>query len=219
MKLVFISDTHGMHDQLSLPPCDILFHCGDLTSDMGQANLRNFCIWFDNQVAKHKVFIAGNHDGAFEVWPDQARELVRQYCKPNVHYLEDSGVTIECIKIWGSPVQPRFHDWHFNRNRGADIKRHWDMIPRDTEILLTHGPAVGYGDWSPYDKVHTGCEDLLNALMEIKPRFHAYGHIHNGYGVRWLEDTCLINASSCNERYKIVNPPIVINYDPATKTL
>jgi Icc-related predicted phosphoesterase len=217
MRLTFISDTHSKHNDLKLEPCDILIHCGDLTKDIGQADLRIFCKWFDEQNAKHKIFIAGNHDGAFEKWPDLAKLMVKEYCKENVHYLQDSGVEIEGIKFWGSPVTPEFYNWFFNRTRGEEIKRHWDMIPDGTDVLVTHGPPVGFGDWSPCDKVSTGCIDLLYAIQRIKPKIHACGHIHNGYGVRNLEDIMMINAASCNENYKVENKPIEVDYDTATK--
>jgi len=53
------------------------------------------------------------------------------------------GTTIEDLKFWGSPVQPEFFNWAFNRERGEDICKHWDLIPDDTDILITHGPAFG----------------------------------------------------------------------------
>jgi predicted phosphodiesterase len=33
VKICFISDTHDLHDQVTLPPADILVHAGDLTMD------------------------------------------------------------------------------------------------------------------------------------------------------------------------------------------
>ena len=217
MRLTFISDTHSKHNDLKLEPCDILIHCGDLTEDIGQADLRYFCKWFDEQNAKHKIFIAGNHDGAFEKWPDLAKAMVKEYCKENVHYLRDSGVEIEEIKFWGSPVTPEFYNWFFNRKRGEEIKRHWDMIPDGTDVIITHGPPFGSGDWSIYDRVATGCVDLLDTIQRIKPKIHACGHIHSGYGRRRIDDTMLINAASCNENYKIAHKPITVDYDPTTQ--
>jgi Icc-related predicted phosphoesterase len=127
---------------------------------------------------------------------------------PSAIYLEDSGCEIDGIKFWGSPYTPTFFNWYFNRDRGAAIKRHWDMIPEGTDALITHGPPKGFLDWNPQDKFHCGCEDLLDRVMEIQPQVHAFGHIHSGYGQTVVGDTSLINASICDHRYQPVNAPI-----------
>lgn len=36
MKFVAISDTHGKHDQLTLPPGDLLIHSGDISMKGGE---------------------------------------------------------------------------------------------------------------------------------------------------------------------------------------
>lgn len=39
---------------------------------------------------------------------------------------------------------------------------------------------TGYGDTTKSDK-HVGCAELLNTVTKrVKPKFHVYGHIHNG---------------------------------------
>jgi hypothetical protein len=48
-------------------------------------------------------------------------KLLAEY--PTVIYLNDSGVEIDGLKFWGSPVQPYFHNWAFNRI-GDDICKH-----------------------------------------------------------------------------------------------
>ena len=77
----------------------------------------------------------------------------------NVHYLCDSGLEFEGLKIWGSPYTPTFGKWNFMRNRGDEIKKHWDLIPSDVDILVTHGPPYGIFD-ETIDGIHAGCEDL-----------------------------------------------------------
>lgn len=213
MKIVIVSDTHGRHDQVTLPSGDLLIHCGDCTDDAGQASLRSFLGWMEKQPFAHKILIAGNHDWAFEKWPDAARRMV-ELAAPSVTYLQDSGCEIDGIKFWGSPVTPTFYNWAFNRDRGPKIKAHWDLIPDGTDVLISHGPPKGFLDFNKADKFHCGCEDLLNRIMEINPKLHCFGHIHQGYGNTMLENTSLINASVVNERYLVTNAPYV--YDLAT---
>lgn len=214
-KLVFLSDTHGLHDKVTVPAGDVLIHSGDCTNDIGQKSLRDFLIWFEQQPCPHKILVAGNHDGAFEKWPNLARAMVKEF-SPSTWYLQDSGLTLKLedrnIKFWGSPYQPEFFNWHFNLPRGPELKRHWDMIPDDTDVLITHGPPHGFLDLSAFGNEHCGCRDLKEALYRVEPDVHAFGHIHHGYGTAtYVGDsghkTTLLNASICNEKYQPVNHP------------
>jgi len=156
---------------------------------------------------KYKVVIAGNHDFCFE---DDRKEAAEQ-CLTNkdIIYLNDTGTTIEGLKLWGSPVQPEFFNWAFNRERGEDICKHWGLIPDDTDILITHGPAFGILD-RVMEGEKVGCRDLLDRVKKIKPKIHAFGHIHEDYGVFEQGGTTFVNASNVNRNYWLVNPPIVV---------
>lgn len=211
MRIVAISDTHGLHGQLpKLPDGDVLVHAGDFTYDAGQAALRSFLRWFESQPHKRKVFIAGNHDWAFEKWNGPARAMVKELA-PSADYLEDSGVEIDGIRFWGSPYQPEFCGWAFNRKRGPEIAHHWAKIPNGTDVLITHGPPKGILDISGFDNESCGCADLLEAVNRIKPKLHVFGHIHHGYGQKVIDGTTFINASICNERYQPINNPWIMN--------
>ena len=206
MTFVAISDTHNIHTPMQLPDGDVLIHAGDVTGKGTEAQVQHFLAWFSAQPHRHKIFIAGNHDFYFEL---AQPERIAAMIPDNVIYLNDSGVTIEGIKIWGSPVQPWFFDWAFNRKRGTDIKKHWDLIPDDTDILITHGPAHKRLDRVIRGNEAVGCVDLLKAIERVAPKFFICGHIHEAYGVIEEEKTTFINASVLNENYKMTNQPIV----------
>ena len=53
-----------------------------------------------------------------------------------------------------------------------------------------------------------GCEELLKKVTEVKPKIHAFGHIHEGYGMVQKAGTTFINASNLNFRYQYTNPPV-----------
>ncbi len=204
MKFVAISDTHGQHLKLKLPKGDVIIHAGDISKRGEEHEVLDFLNWFKNLDYEYKLFIAGNHDFYFE---KKSSKLVKKIIPSNVIYLQNSGVTIENITIWGSPITPWFYDWAFNRARGEQIKQHWDLMPTNTAILITHGPVYGYLDNTIYgDKV--GCQDLLNKVQEIKPKIHVCGHIHEGYGEITDSNTHFINASVLNENYTLINNPI-----------
>lgn len=215
-----ISDTHTYHFNMKLPKGDVLIHAGDMTFTGKFPELIKFNRWLGRQDFAHKIFIAGNHDKTFESHASYAESLV-----PNGTYLRDEMTEVEGIKIWGSPWQPWFFNWAFNLQRGDEIKKKWDLIPNDTDILITHGPPHGHGDevkasYSSNKGDRVGCYDLYTALHRVKPKVHIFGHIHEGYGITKLHSDndiihC-INASSCTEHYDLVNKPIVFDYDKET---
>lgn len=211
-KLVLISDTHGKHHGMpKIPLGDVLIHAGDFShGDIGGVD--NFLRWFSRQPHPHKVFIAGNHDALCETAPALFQRMLKDF--PHLTYLQDSGATICGLKFWGSPVTPPFMQWHFMRERGAVIKRHWDMIPEGTDVLVTHGPPKRFHDWSDFGNEHCGCADLWDAIRRVGPHLHVFGHIHGGYGQTKLSQSkremLLVNASVCDEGYNPRNPAQVV---------
>jgi Icc-related predicted phosphoesterase len=207
MQLVLISDTHGYHHDLKLPSGDVLLHTGDVSRRGRESEVVDFLTWFAKQNYTYKIFIAGNHDFFFE---QESPEKVAAMIPEGVIYLNDSGVTIEGIQFWGSPVQPRFFDWAFNRDRGADINRHWQLIPPDVDVLLTHGPPHGILDRTT-DGQEVGCEMLLKRVGEVKPQLAVFGHIHEGYGMVEKDGVVYVNASVLDVRYRLVNEAVVFS--------
>lgn len=209
MKIVAISDTHNAHDKVTIPECDILIHGGDESYRGRKEEIEAFAKWFDKQPAKHLVWIPGNHSLGVEAhWPG-SKHWFSDLC-PRAHVLMHSDVTVEGVKIWGSPVTPWFHDWAWNVLRGEAIKKYWDLIPTDTSIVVTHGPPHGMLDKvSPgtLREMSVGCEELMKAMLRIKPKLHIFGHIHEGSGVQTFMDTIYCNASIMDEYYDPVNPP------------
>jgi Icc-related predicted phosphoesterase len=188
-----------------LPQGDVLLHAGDISYRGRKDEIKDFLNWFNNLNFKYKIFIAGNHDFFFE--KASKREL-EHIIPPGIIYLQDSEVAIDGIKIWGSPVTPWFFNWAFNKPRGEPLRKHWALIPGNVDILLTHGPIYGVLDTVINDQ-HVGCKDLLKKVQEIKPRFHVFGHIHEGYGTVKIGATRFFNACVLNENYELVNKPQV----------
>lgn len=205
MKVIAISDTHGYHHQLSLPSGDVLIHAGDVSSQGSKQEVQDFLQWFSDLNYEHKIFIAGNHDFFFE---RADSDMITSIIPDNVIYLNDSGISIGGLNIWGSPVTPWFFNWAFNRHRGADIKKHWKFIPQNTDILITHGPVYGVLDRTIHGQ-RVGCEVLKDATDLIKPKVHICGHIHEAYGQVQTMDTLYINASVLDVQYRLVNDAVL----------
>lgn len=218
MKICIISDSHGKHNYYhNLPEADVIIHCGDISSVGRDHEIVNFMKWYTKlEQFKYKLFIAGNHDWLFETNGLLARSRV----PANVIYLQDSGVEIEGLNFYGSPVTPPFCNWAFNRHE-EKLMLHWLAIPEKTDVLITHGPPKGVFDYVASDKLHVGSPSLYTQITErIKPSLHIMGHIHSGYGVKTIGETTFINASNLDEDYMCVNKPFLIELtDGVVKTI
>ena len=193
MRIVAMADTHLFHEHpgsYEVPDGDILIHAGDLCRIGTLDELERALDWLRSLPHRHKVLVAGNHDRPFELQPEKARALLG-----DVHYLQDEGLSIEGVRLWGSPWQPEYHRWAFNLPRGEPLAERWRLIPHGLDILVTHGPPNGIGDRSPALS-RQGCEALRERVFEVAPRLHLFGHIHQDGGVFRVGETVFANVTN-----------------------
>ncbi len=208
MRIVAVADTHTLEKNLgALPDGDVFVHAGDMLWGGTLEELERVAKWIRGLPHRHKVVIAGNHDWCFVNEPAAARALLG-----DVIYLQDSGVTLHGLRLWGSPWQPVFHDWAFNLPRGAAIAERWACIPDGVDVLITHGPPLGFGD-RVHDEARVGCEDLLDRVRQVQPRLHLFGHIHQDGG-SWREGaTCFANVTA----WECERSATVLDIDPSSR--
>jgi len=203
MRIILIADTHGLHRQLAVPGGDLLIHAGDFTMfSKPPLIISDFNGWLGSLPHRHKVIIPGNHEFTLED-PHDRGEIT------NAILLVDSAVEIEGMRIWGSPTTP-LYGGAFGMSMAADRKRHWAQIPDGLDILVTHGPPLGILDHGPGSERREGCPELLEAVLQSRPRLHVFGHVHAGYGMLRMADTIFANASVVGEDFGLVGSPIVI---------
>lgn len=183
MIIWHISDTHTFHELLVVPEgIDMVIFSGDCSNPRNPYNnepeVRRFIDWFSALPIKHKIFVAGNHDSSIE------KGLVTKddFDGECIYYLENSHITIEGIKIFGSPYTPQFNQWSFMKARHK-LDRIWKgAIDDDADIIVVHGPPKGMLDYS-YDQNNVlemcGDKSLMNRVIEVEPKLMLFGHIHN----------------------------------------
>lgn len=209
-----ISDLHGHFP--TLEGGDLLIIAGDLTA---RDTFPEYCKKFQ-QIAqanyKKKILVAGNHDNLLQTddW----------FCKMTIDftYLCDSGTEFEGLKIWGTPWTKTFpgmnpHCKAFTCDTEEQLNVKWSLIPRNTDILITHSPPFNFLDTTESGEM-VGSTSLLDWIGTWKPRLHIFGHIHEAYGQERSffgrrnfgnkYGVTMINASHVNERYQAVNAPV-----------
>lgn len=208
MNITFISDTHGQHHKIQLHGGDILIHAGDVSNKGTTEDAENFIDWFSSLDYTYKIFIAGNHDFYFD---GKLQDMIQRSLPQNTFYLCDRTIIIEGIFIHGSPITPYFYNWAFNRHRGNDIKKHWQLIPQNTDILITHGPPLNILD-KTMQETHVGCADLLKKVQSVQPKYHLFGHIHEANGIYKDYNTTFINGSMVDRKGDLIHKPFNFEY-------
>ena len=243
VRIVVVADTHTRHDCVDhLPPSDLLVHCGDimmtgrLLSPSAQLQmLSSFDRWMGEARARHRLFVAGNHDYALYHHLDKA---ARKATFANAQYLENDLVEVEDLQVFATPIShgkssnqafqtPAFFEHSLRKVQQLASAR--PMI----DVLITHG-------LSP---------DIEEAISH---RLHLCGHFHERYGVAvltieeefadgtWVERSARrpfsadkvqrleqrhgprttqhrakrvrVCAPICDKRYNLTNAPIVVDF-------
>ena len=194
MKILQISDTHNRHRQLTnLPEADVIVHCGDFADNGTEEEVLDFFNWYIDLPYKYKIFVTGNHDLC--LWDAKDIEDLPE----NVFFLQDRGVTIEGVKFFGIAYN------HSER-----------LIPEDTDIVITHEPPSMILDESAGE--NWGNIPLFKRMMEVKPRYHLFGHAHEGYGTIKQDDIIFSNGAILDDFYHISHQPKVFLIDTNTST-
>jgi 3',5'-cyclic AMP phosphodiesterase CpdA len=115
-RVVCMSDTHGQHRSMVIPPGDVLIHGGDFSNTGQPAQVQDLADFFGEQHHATIVCIAGNHDLTFQ--PDYYKEKGLRFHRKlydaeaarsslttttNCVYLEDQSHSFGNLECYGSP--------------------------------------------------------------------------------------------------------------------
>ncbi len=183
---------------------DLLIVTGDLTRSDKCEQYEEFFEWLRNQKYKKKIFISGNHDN----------QSMSQFDWYDAEYLYGTSTEYNGLKIFGSPHSLNFPGMNpackaFTCNTEEEISKKWDLIRKDTDILITHMPP-----WGILDKIesgkHVGSTTLRSVVLDSEKypalSHHFFSHIHEEGGKMVdLTMTKFYNCSIMNEKYQPVN--------------
>jgi len=205
VRFVALSDTHRYHDLVDLPPGEVLLHLGDSVGNYGRTSdvtrhFEKFLSWLRVQQQRfaHIFFISGNHETFLDA---DATPLLERFLAVATHctYLQDTSAIYRGIRIFGSPVTvsrletegKRYYSRAFERcaEHRATL---WAGLPQGLDVLMTHCPPTG-----PLC-IHPVGDSLLAqrlANMAAPPRFHVFGHDHDGLGIAANAQTVSMNVA------------------------
>ena len=199
MKIVAFSDIHGDNIR-NMPSADVFICAGDFSAHGSIADLVQFNTRLD-KLQGRKIVVAGNHDWVCE----RNYSLAKSCFSPDVHFLQDEAIHIEGFLFYGTPWQPLFLNWAFNLPE-EQLKEKFAKIPDSVDVLITHCPP--YGILDVVDGYHQGSPSLMERVMQIKPKYHIFGHIHEGYGKYEENGTTFLNVSVLDGDYRMVREPV-----------
>ena len=135
-------------------------------------------------------------------------EPVRRHPGVSVTFLKHAGLLIKDVDAY-LLVDPVFFDLLWFIRDFSPFAFDAKEIPQPSHVLITHGPPQGHGGLTSRG-VEAGCEELLAAVEQrVRPAYHVFGHIHEGYGVTTNGATTFVNASVCTLSYAPTNAPVV----------
>jgi Icc-related predicted phosphoesterase len=220
VKIDTLADLHGHFPKLE--GGDLLIIAGDLTAHHTQEEFDDFDYWLAHQNYTKKIFIGGNHDTfLINEKPKKYKVRTKNFFYEKFEYLCDSGTEFKGLNIWGSPWTKTFNGINpsctaFTVNTDEELSEKWDLIPEDTEILITHGPPLGIYDRIKRTSDYVGSKSLRCKIDKLKKlKLLCFGHIHE-CGCRYTKlvgfdkEMHVVNASYLDENYAPINNAIRI---------
>ncbi len=206
MKLLHLSDTHGLPPIPLAEDFDVIVHSGDLLPNRtyGQRVLEEPFqrYWLEQHAPKLSphywtkpvLMTPGNHDF---IDPTPILRAIgidaRLLCNGP---LEVGGVT-----FWGHPWTPTFYDWNWmcgpNEMRGHLAPVVELMNQGAIDVFVSHGPMFGVLDRNQ-DGERCGCKVLRASMQDVRhpPKALLHGHIHEAAGTQaWSRGVSVSNAA------------------------
>lgn len=152
------------------------------------------------------VAIWGNHD-----FVGEHPELIPQDLPWTL--LQDSEATLDLpsgpLRVYGTPWVPELPYWAFYA-RDEALALCADSIPSGLDVLMSHGPPYGAGDF--IDGEYVGDRHLNEALARAQPKVTICGHIHEDVGVHGLSveghTAVVYNVAAVDDAYRLYDQPL-----------
>jgi Icc-related predicted phosphoesterase len=224
IKVVMLSDTYGLHEQIEIPDGDILIHAGNFSpygEHLGEKAYKSFTEWFCAQPHNYKIFAPGKNDStSFSL-----REIYKML-NENTHFLHNNEFLANTTYIYATYEEKYYScQIHVPVNWAEILEEQKRMIEAmknswDKELTHAHILITNHAPWGILDD-NKGCQVLAEKVKQSQPNFHVFSGTYNEYGIAKIGLTTYVNASICSFREHkqvfnemvITNKPIVIELE------
>lgn len=188
MKILAIADEESKYlwdyyTPEKLAGIDLIIACGDLSA--------HYVTFLATVAPVPMLYVHGNHDADYDQRPPGGAICI-----------DDTIYCHKGVRIMGLGGSMRYRDgaWQFTE---AEMKKRIRRLRGKADrlggidILVTHAPLHGYGDFS--DLPHRGFSVFHEVLDTYRPPLMLHGHIHLNYGANIprehrYNDTRIINV-------------------------
>lgn len=198
VRVVAVSDTHGLHRKLDVPLGDLFVHAGDFTNFGRKEENKDFLDWCSELPHKEKMVLFGNHDKHRWVREDQNREEFYRKSYPNIRFMIHDEVELFGLRWFGCASTVNYGKHPISEG------------PDKCDVLLTHSPPYGILDQVPreksaFDPPNTqpfesiGDKEILKYMQRARPQLSLFGHTHETRGQSIeLNGTKFYNLAVCD---------------------
>jgi Icc-related predicted phosphoesterase len=217
MRLVAFSDTHGQHEEVTIPECDVVVFAGDACRYGSRDEFIEFVNWYV-KIPAVRILVPGNHDFCTQKYLGFGKEAC---LNRGIFYLADDFVTINGITFYGFPWTPPYGNFAWMADE-AEMYDKLKKISVDVDVMISHGPPAGILDRSRKTREFTGSSAIYRFITEEynwpnkrdrDVSLHIFGHIHENYGRNRSNGCLFLNSSVLNLDYEMANKPHVINME------
>lgn len=202
IQLVILGDTRELHNEISVPPGDILIHTGDFSIPRRELRaIVDFNGWLGKLPHSHKIVVYGDQELALE------QDASMRGIIWNARVLRNQTVDIEGVRIWGAAAASLYLT-----PAGSTESYTTELadMPEQVDVLLTHAPPLGILDCAHGDSVHRGHPELRRAVRRVRPLVHAFSHIPGAYGTKKIGATTFVNAALPGIDGAMSHEPVVL---------
>lgn len=212
-RIVILGDVHDHQDRLASTlemlagmPFDLVLLVGDIGADPPWSSPARELLRANHDASVKRgmdvvraalccplVFVPGNHD--LPAPPTDVRGTNTDRRIVGVAGLQIAGFGGAGPQHFGFP-----YEWT-EAEAEAALGELLLMLEKKVDIFLFHAPPLN----SSLDRVrcgeHVGSSAIARWIARVRPRLFVCGHIHEAWGVEWLNGVPCLNAGSLGEPY------------------
>lgn len=209
-KIEATADTHFVISPEFFSGADVLVVAGDFLMIGSAAEVFERLEAIRALPHPTKIVVCGNHDKCFDPLIGHEFYVFVQKVYPDITFLGypfNTSVTINGKLFLALPYVSTLPRWGFNKDE-AWLEMLVTTLPK-ADVVISHAPPKGIRDGREVGE-SWGVGAWVNYLHGASPKVWICGHVHESYGVEKVADTVVYNVSMCDEHYRQVNKPMII---------